>query len=101
MKWLTQAVAIGIFAATPAMAANLTFENRSNETISLEIPGVMNPNLSPTSKSGVTLNPGQKVYFKINGRRELLLEVRDEKDGQVIVVNELVAKRTAELKAQK
>jgi len=61
----------------------------------------MNPNLSPESRSGVTLERGQKVYFKVNGRRALLLEITDEKDGQVIVVNDLIAKRTAELETKK
>lgn len=101
MKWMIHTLVVFACLASPAMAVNLTFENRSSETIPLEIPGVMNPNLSPMSQSGVTLNPGQMVYFKINGQRKLLLEIKDEKNGQVIVVNELIVKRTAEIKAQK
>lgn len=92
-------MAIGIGGS--AVAAQLSLENRSDVSISLEIPGVMNPNLSPNSKSRVTLNRGQKVYFKANGRRALLLEITDEQDGQVVVVNELVAKRSAELETEK
>ncbi|MEK8047453.1 hypothetical protein [Ideonella margarita] len=54
-----------------------------------------------SGKSGVTLERGQKVYFRLDGRRALLLEINDEQDGQIVVVNELVAKRTAELALKK
>jgi len=91
------AIAMGVASVAPALAAKLSFENLSDVSIPLEIPGVMNPNLSPNSRSGVTLERGQKVYFKFNGRKTLLLEIRDENDGQVLVINELVAKRIAEL----
>jgi hypothetical protein len=101
MKRLLLLLALGISAAAPALAAKLSFENRSEVTIPLEIPGVMNPNLSPKSKSGVTLERGQKVFFRMNGRRELLLEITDEQDGQVVIVDALVAKRSAELVAKK
>jgi hypothetical protein len=94
-------MALVIASVGPTFAAKLSFENRSDATIPLEIPGVMNPNLSPNSKSGVTLERGQKVYFKFNGRRALLLEITDERDGQVLVINELVAKRSAELETKK
>ena len=94
-------MALVVASGAPAVAAKLSFENRSDVTIPLEIPGVMNPNLSPNSRSGVTLERGQKVYFRVNGRRALLLEITDEQDGQVVVVNELVAKRSAELETKK
>jgi hypothetical protein len=102
MRTLTASLTLALLAAlaTPAWAANLTLENRSNRSLPLEIPGVMNPNLSPRSTSGVTLEPGQKVYFRHRGKRELLLEIRNEKDGDVIVVNEVLARRIAEIDAQ-
>lgn len=84
-----------------AWAVGLTFENRSDRSIPLEIPGVMNPNLLPRSTSGVSLEPGQRVYFRHRGKREVLIEIRDEKDGTVIVVDELLAKRRKEIDAAK
>jgi len=101
MKRFLCVLAFGVASVGSALAANLSFENRSDASIPLEIPGVMNPNLSPNSKSGVTLERGQKVYFRLDGRRALLLEIKDEQDGQVVVVNELIAKRTAELAMKK
>ena len=41
------------------------------------IPGVMNPNLTPFSRSGVDLPNGQKIYAKVNGKRFLILTVTD------------------------
>lgn len=101
MKHFLCILALGFASGGSALAANLSFENRSDMSIPLEIPGVMNPNLSPNSKSGVTLERGQKVYFRLDGRRALLLEIKDEQDGQIVVVNALVAKRTAELAMKK
>ena len=56
----------------------MTFRNGSIQSIPLVIPGVMNPNLSPMSNSGVSLEVGQKVYFFPNGkksRKEILFIV--------------------------
>lgn len=47
----------------------MTFRNGSIHSIPLVIPGVMNPNLSPMSNSGVSLEVGQKVYFFPNGKK--------------------------------
>jgi hypothetical protein len=38
----------------------------------------MNPNLSPFSNSGVRLKIGQKIYYRKNGFRKLLLIVDKE-----------------------
>ncbi len=94
-------VALTVPMVFPSTAANLSLENRSAASIPLDIPGVMNPNLSPNSRSGVTLNEGQKVYFRHNGKRALLLEIKDEKDGETIVVDEVLAKRVQELEQRK
>ena len=48
--------------ATPSVAFNLI--NSGLKSIALEIPGVMNPNLSPKSRSGVRLDYGQEILFK-------------------------------------
>ncbi|MFY8214091.1 MAG: hypothetical protein ACOVKJ_06505 [Flavobacterium sp.] len=41
----------------------MTFHNGSFSSIPLVIPGVMNPNLSPLSNSGISLDVGQKFIF--------------------------------------
>ena len=76
---------------------SFTLRNASLKSIPLEIPGYMNPNLSPMSNSGVTLNPGQDVYFKEGKKRYLLLEVSADLQGDTLVVNELIEKRKKEL----
>lgn len=48
--------------ALPSVAFNLI--NTGLTSIALEIPGVMNPNLSPKSRSGVRLDYGQEIRFK-------------------------------------
>jgi len=62
----------------PATSVSFTLRNATLSSIPLEIPGVMNPNLSPMSNSGVTLEVGQKVYYfpsekKAKGKRALLI----------------------------
>lgn len=51
--------------------------NSTAQKIPLRIPGIMNPNLSPFSKSGVDLPIGQKIYLKVNGKDLLILTVTD------------------------
>ena len=53
----------------------LTLVNSSNTPIPLIIPGVMNPNLSPQSRSGVALELGQKIFYKKGLKKILLLQV--------------------------
>jgi len=60
---------------TPQRAFYL--ENNTAQSIPLRIPGVMNPNLSPFSRSGVDLLNGQKILLDLNGKRILLLTVTD------------------------
>ena len=74
-----------------------TLRNSSLKSIYLEIPGVMNPNLSPLSKSGVSLAVGQKVYFFYKGNRQLLLEVDSNNKDKTIKVPALIKKRKKEL----
>ena len=75
----------------------LVFKNNSLKSIPLKIPGVMNPNLSPMSKSGVSLRIGQKIFFKYRLKSHLLLEIKDQNPGDVIIINELIKKRKKEL----
>jgi hypothetical protein len=60
---------------TPQRAFYL--ENNTAQSLPLRIPGVMNPNLTPFSRSGVDLPNGQKIYAKVNGKRFLILTVTD------------------------
>jgi hypothetical protein len=98
---------LALFAVTVAACTNdgrsvdLTFRNASARSIPLQIPGVMNPNLSANSNSGVELEGGQEVFFTYRGRKTLLLRICNEKAGDTILVNEVIARRTAELDAQR
>ena len=60
---------------TPQRAFYL--ENHTAQRIPLLIPGVMNPNLSPFSRSGVDLINGQKIYLNLKGKKILILTVTD------------------------
>jgi hypothetical protein len=72
---------------------SFTLANRGLKSIPLRIPGVMNPNLSPMSNSGVCLEVGQKVYFRKAGKDIVLLEVTAELQDSVLVVNKLLPKK--------
>lgn len=57
----------------------------------------MNPNLSPISDSGVTLEVGQKVFYYPNGKKgkkELLFEVDDtfQKDT-ILQIDEIIKQK--------
>ncbi len=80
---------------------SFTLHNPSVRSIALEIPGVMNPNLSPFSNSGVNLEVGQKIYFTYKGERALLLTVSEQLEGQKINVRQLIKKRKKALKDQR
>jgi len=85
---------VALFASGPVP---FTLRNTSMNSISLWIPGVMNPNLSPVSNSGVDLKPGQKIYFKHRGKKYLLLEVSEKQRDQTLNVPKLIKARKAEL----
>ena len=77
---------------------SFTLVNSSSESIPLIIPNVMNPNLSPKSKSGVDLAVGQELIFRNKGKRYVLFTVDDTiKDGDKIDVYELLHERKAAL----
>jgi hypothetical protein len=54
---------------------SFTLYNLLLKYIPLVIPGVMNPNLSPLSRSGVTLAVGQQIFIIRDRKRELLYTV--------------------------
>lgn len=77
---------------------SFTLQNNTAKSIPLIIPTVMNPNLSPFSKSGVDLKYGQKVFFRAKGKRHVLLIVNDNiKDGDQIKVGKLLMQRKKDL----
>ena len=81
----------------PDTTISFTLRNNSMQSIPLRIPGVMNPNLSPMSNSGVSLEVGQEIYFFVKRKKYLLLTVTEEMEGQTIMVNEVIEDRKKEL----
>ena len=70
---------------------NFTLHNSSLKSIPLVIPNVMNPNLSPVSNSGVSLEMGQKIYYRKGISKVLILTVDENiKPGDKIDVAKLV-----------
>lgn len=69
---------------------NFKLRNETMRSIPLKIPGVMNPNLSPRSNSGVMLAIGQKIFYTDRGKKLLLLEVNKEYEGKIIKVGKLI-----------
>jgi hypothetical protein len=49
----------------------------------------------------VTLEGGQEIFFTYRGKKTVLLRICNEKPGEVVVVDEVIAKRTAELDAER
>ncbi|MCE2495413.1 MAG: hypothetical protein J4F31_02360 [Flavobacteriales bacterium] len=76
----------------------LTLRNKTATSIPLHIPGVMNPNLSPFSHSGVEVAVGQKFYHYPKGQKfmapkVLLFEATRAMNGDTLVVNELIKEK--------
>ena len=70
---------------------NLKLINDSSKSISLIIPGVMSPNLSPNSTSNVKLKIGQEIIFKKNMSKSIIFTVSEKnEDGDKIYINELI-----------
>ena len=71
---------------------SFTLRNETLKSIPLIIPGVMNPNLSPQSNSGVRLKMGQEIkYRKGLSARKLLTVDETIKEGEVVLVGELLS----------
>lgn len=85
------------FGAAQLWAVPFTLHNGSVKSIYLNIPGVMNPNLSPVSDSGVDLAVGQKIFFFVKNKKYLLLEVTEDLAGKRLVVEDLIRQRKQEL----
>ena len=66
--------------------------NETLKSIPLIIPGVMNPNLSPQSNSGVRLKMGQEIKYRKGLSTRILLTVDETiKEGEVVFVGELLS----------
>ena len=79
-------------------AVSFTLANNTAKSIPLIIPTVMNPNLSPFSKSGVDLKIGQEIIFREKGKKHILLVVdQNIEEGEVIDVAKLLKERRKEL----
>jgi hypothetical protein len=64
----------------------------------------MNPNLSPKSNSGLSLDVGQKVYFLPNGKRKdrelLFIVAATWKKDTVLEIDQIIKKRKRELRVE-
>jgi len=84
---------------TQKESVSFTLKNNTAKSIPLVIPGVMKPNLSPFSSSGVTVKVGQEFYYfsksKKRGKR-LLFVATEEMDGQSIAVEKLIKEKKKE-----
>lgn len=78
----------------------IVFLNQSLQSIPLEIPGVMNPNLVPMSKSTVDIPAGTTIYFFHKKNRYELITIKPGMEKR-IVVNELINQRKQALKLEK
>ncbi len=76
---------------------DFTLRNNSLKSIPLIIPGVMRPNLSPRSNSGVGLVVGQKILFKYKGKKRVLLIVSEDLEGSTLEVSKLLKQRKKEI----
>lgn len=90
-----------LFVNVKAQNIPMTFHNGSFSYIPLVIPGVMNPNLSPKSNSGVSLDVGQKVYFFPNGKKKnkeiLFIVAATWKNDTILQIDKMIQKRKREL----
>ena len=89
------------FANLNAQNIPMTFHNGSFKSIPLIIPGLMNPNLSPKSNSGISLDVGQKVYFFPNGKKKnrvllFIVNATFNKDT-ILQMDEIIEKRKNQL----
>lgn len=87
--------------AQTSSRVNFTLHNTTAKSIPLIIPTVMNPNLSPFSKSGVTTKVGQEIFFRYRGKKQLLLKVTKAEAGKVIDVYQLLKKRKTAIRKKK
>ena len=77
---------------------SFTLRNETAQSIPLIIPGVMNPNLSPFSNSGVSLKIGQQINFRQGLKTYTLLTVSPAiEEGAVLEIGALLKEKKIEL----
>lgn len=77
---------------------NFTLRNETAQSIPLLIPGVMNPNLSPYSNSGVRLKIGQQINFRHGLNTYTLLTVSpDIEEGAFLEIGALLKEKKIDL----
>ena len=77
---------------------SFTLRNETAQSIPLIIPGVMNPNLSPFSNSGVRLKIGQQINFRHGLKTYTLLTVSpDIEEGAFLEIGALLKEKKIEL----
>jgi hypothetical protein len=96
-KFILLTLSAMFLSAGALLAVPFTLRNNTPFKIPLSIPGVMNPNLSPLSNSGVDLAVGQKVFFYVKKKKYLLLEVTEALKDKKLDVGDLIALRRKEL----
>lgn len=70
---------------------SFTLRNETLKSIPLIIPGVMNPNLSPQSNSGVRLKMGQEIIYRKGLKTHVLFIVDSTiEEGAIIKVGKLL-----------
>jgi hypothetical protein len=84
-------------ASVGEFGVSLKIRNTSIFPVRIDLPGVMQANFLPFSESSASVSPGQALYFNYRGKRTLLGRVTTRERSQVIVINEWVAQRSAEL----
>lgn len=85
-------------AASKEGSIKLVFINESAKSIPLIIPTVMNPNLSPNSKSSVIVRYGQEILFKHQYRVHILTVINDNFNScDTLKIDELVRLRKQQL----
>lgn len=97
MKSLMILIIFSLASTTSMQAVPFKLLNPGLKSIPLMIPGVMNPNLSPKSSSGVDLKVGQKILFKYKGKKEVLLVVTEDLRDTKLNVKELLKNRIQEI----
>ena len=77
---------------------SFTLRNETAQSIPLIIPGVMNPNLSPFSNSGVRLKIGQQINFRQGLKTYTLLTVSPAiEEGAVLEIGARLQEKKIEL----
>lgn len=80
---------------------SFTLRNETSNSIPLLIPGVMNPNLSPYSNSGVRLKIGQEINFRQGLKTHNLIIIDNTiKSGDTLNIGAILQERKSTLEIE-